>query len=67
MNVGSTSVDRVPALQAGLLSCDATSGGVGLQVDRRDMEAAQSGLFALYERFHGEAFGSTQSFKTEGY
>jgi hypothetical protein len=33
MNVGSTSVDRVPALQAGLLSCDATCVAVGLQVD----------------------------------
>lgn len=33
MNVGSTSVNRVPALQAGLLGCDATDGWVGLQVD----------------------------------
>jgi len=36
MNVGSTSVDRVPALQAGLLGCDATCGGVALQVDGRE-------------------------------
>jgi hypothetical protein len=33
MNVGSTSVDLVPALQAGLLGCDATGGGMALQVD----------------------------------
>ena len=33
MNVGSTSVDRAPALQAGLLSCDATCEGKALQVD----------------------------------
>lgn len=37
MNVGSTSVDRAPALQAGLLSCDATYDTVALQVDERQV------------------------------
>jgi hypothetical protein len=39
MNVGSTSVDHVPALQAGLLGCDATCGGVALQVDEDEGKA----------------------------
>jgi len=62
MNVGSTSVDRAPALQAGLLSCDATCGANALQVDERRANVQVwpgSRAFAVYQIAHGHGrFGA---------
>ena len=70
MNVGSTSVDRVPALQAGLLGCDATGGGVALQVDGMTGKAYCDACLwplAADEVAHDEAGFGFESFESMGY
>ena len=64
MNVGSTSVDRVPAWQAGLLGCDATYTGGAMQVDTGRELALRSGAVAANEIPHGQSLRSVEVFQT---
>src|SRR5215469_1961695 len=56
-----------PALQAGLLGCDATGGQLGLQVDRRAMgRPPRLETFALDKGFHGDALLCSEGLESFG-